>query len=272
MQVAVSIAGPGHGLISIGRYMQLEPSDRPANLRCAGAGIDGRRCGGHAFAKALGSTAKAPHFAAMDHIEGCDEARAHSSAHDAIWATSPEGEDRIITRITLTPDLPGRHTRAASSPSLPGAADVQAGVRPSPTVRRPRRSPLRGALRVLIGRGYPPDYLISWGSRDPMPAEVFFVHLERVEHADDRPRGYWGRVEEAIRYGPTGAVHLQPRHGPRVVIPRATAMSLGLTDPAVLVGLPGRHILAVGTVRRSKTGHLYVLVNDRGAFTQVEQT
>ncbi|WP_154793210.1 hypothetical protein [Occultella kanbiaonis] len=271
MQVAVSVAGPIQGLLSIGRYQRMGPSERPANLRCAGTGSDGQPCGGHAFAKALGSAAKAPHFAAMDHIEGCDEARTHPSADDLTRAGSLNIDERAVTAITLTADLPRRRTRADSSPS-PCTAEMEAGVGTYRTVRRPRRSPLRGALRVLLGHGYPPGYVVSWGSRDPTPAELFFVPLDCVEHSDDRHRGYWGRVEQAIRYGPTGAVHLQPRHGPRVVLPLPTASALGVTDRAVLVTMPGRYILAIGTVRESKTGHLYVLVNDRGAFTHVQHT
>lgn len=265
MQVAESVTGPTRGLISIGHYLQLEATERPTTLRCAGTDADGRPCAGRAFAKALDSTAKSPHFAAIDHNTGCDEARSRPPTTKPALDSRPRRPERAVAVVTLTANRPPQHAFTHPVPPT-GATGVRTrGEVPWPD-QRTRHSLLHDALRVLLGRGYRPGELISWRRSDPMPAELFFIHLDAVNGLDDRSRGYWGQIEQAIRFGPTGAVHLQPRHGPRVVLPRAMATHLGLTDSAILATLPGQCILAIGTVRKSRTGHLYVLVNDRSAF------
>lgn len=240
MDVAVVEQDGQPTLLTISQYLALSASERPSHLRCAGM-ADSRRCGAAVFPKAIRGGLIAPHFASLHHLDGCDHAtRPHSSRLHSDRALDPSPEPLRLTAI------PGAtNTCAPSNPALTGARSAA-----------PRAS-LRTVLRVLTGHGLPPELRVQWHQNPPLLAYEFFIHLASATTPQEQPRGYWGQIHHVHRHQQTRSVHLVPRQGPPIVIGAGTCDEVVPPSPAALTGAA---ILAVGPLRRSRSGALYVLV------------
>ena len=217
-------------------------------LLCAGT-ARGTPCHGAAFAKATGPGPISPHFASRHHAQDCDHA-----------ATRP-------TDTCRHPD----HAQPSAEPTvlqLTGSATHPSSTRTTGRGLTARRedgaahASLHSALQALRSDGIPPGLLVQWRSARPRPAWEFFIHLDSATREQTEPSGYWGIIQRVYRHQGTGSLHVLPRAGARIVIAREAVADLPLLDES----LAGRWVLAVGALRRARSGHQYVLVTQATAI------
>lgn len=249
MDVALTQRGTDGALLTIAEYLQLPPHQRPTRLWCAGTATHGP-CQGPAFPKALTGAAIAPHFASLHHAPGCDHA---APSPTDLSRLSDEAPETVVLHLVANADTkqPTRHDTYAQRPRYE-QSDPHAG--------------LRSALRALTGSGLPDELLVQWRKQPPLLAYKFFIHLDSAATVCDEPRGYWGRVATLAHHEQTRSTHLTPRTGARIVVDAATSATLQLHAPHVARTLPDASILAIGPLRRARSGRLYVLVRDPGAL------
>lgn len=249
MDVAQTQHGSERALLTIAQYLQLRPHQRPTELWCAGTADHGP-CQGPAFPKALDGAVIAPHFASLHHAPGCDHA---APSPTDLSRLSDEALETVVLHLVATAVTPQPTAR-------PAHADNR-HERPDP------RASLRSALRALAGSGLPDELLVQWRQQPPLLAYRFFIHLDSTTTVCEEPRGYWGRIATVTHHEPTGSTHLIPRTGARVVIDAATSATLQLHEPHTAQALSGAAILAIGPLRRARSGRLYVLIRQPGAIT-----
>lgn len=247
MDVVRTQQGDERALLTMTRYLQLPADERPTQLWCAGTADQGS-CRGQAFPKSLAGTAISPHFASLHHAPGCDHA-------------APSPSTALSRQTRPTPDSAVLHLIAASPPQ------AHFPVPALPPNRRNRTGPragLRTALRALTSAGLPDELLVQWRQQPPRLAYEFFIHLNSASIVRDEPRGYWGRVATVTRHKQTGSTHLSPRTGARIVVDTATTAALELRSPDLFAVVPDSTVLAVGPLRRARSGRLYVLITQPG--------
>jgi hypothetical protein len=251
MDVAQTQRGAERSLLTIAQYLQLPPHQRPTELWCAGTADHGP-CQGPAFPKALDGAVTTPHFASLHHAPGCDHAAPSPTALSRLHHEAPE---TVVLHLVATPATP----QSAPRPAHPHH-------RHEP--HDPRAS-LHSALRALTGSGLPDELLVQWRQQPPLLAYKFFIHLNSAATARDEPRGYWGRIATVTHHERTRSTHLTPRTGARIVIDAATSVTLQLHEPDTAQTLSDAAILAIGPLRRARSGSLYVLVREPGAIASL---
>lgn len=232
-------------LITIEEYLANPVDQRPAALRCAGTATGGQPCAGAAFARALRGGPIAPHFASLHHKPGCD----HSAPRPALKPGSiTPNVDTIPLQLIAAP----RHGNASVEPRWPSST-ARNGL------NRSSRANLRTALRALAADDLPPELRVQWQDQRPLLAYEFFIHLASASTPRGTPRAYWGHISSAHHHEPTRSIHLIPRVGARIVITESTYKSLDLHAADAQTTLVGITALAIGPLRRSRSGRLYVL-------------
>lgn len=242
MDIAVADIAAGPELITIDQYVARPTDQRPVALWCAGTAADGQPCAGAAFARALRGGPIAPHFASLHHKPGCDHAAPRS-------ALQPGSINPIVDTTPLQLIAAGNASVGPHWPRSTARRDLNRGPRAS----------LRTALRALAGDGLPPKLRVQWQDQRPMLAYEFFIHLASASTPTGAPRSYWGHVSGAHHHEPTRSIHLTPRVGARIVITESACKSLGLQAADAQTTLVGITALAIGPLRRSRSGRLYVL-------------
>src|SRR5690606_16549964 len=253
MDVALTQRGTDGALLTITDYLRLAPHQRPTRLWCAGTATHGP-CQGPAFPKAVTGAVVAPHFASLHHAPGCDHAA--PSPTDLSRLSDEAAETSLHLVASAVPTHPPRRVPHAHHPRHEGS-DPRAG--------------LRSALRALTGSALPDELLVQWRHQPPLLAYKFFIHLDSATTVCDEPRGYWGRIATVTHHEQTRSTHLNPRTGARVVVDAPTSTNLQLHDPHVARALPDAAILAIGPLRRARSGRLYVLIRDPGSITWLER-
>lgn len=252
MDVAQTQRGAERSLLTIAQYLHLPPHQRPTELWCAGTADHGP-CQGPAFPKALDGAVIAPHFASLHHATGCDHAAPSPTDLSRLHHEAPEA---VVLHLVATPGTP---QQPAPRPAQPHHRHEQADP----------RSSLRSALRALTGSGLPDELLVQWRQQPPLLAYKFFIHLNCAATVREEPRGYWGRIATLTHHEQTRSTHLAPRAGARIVIDAATSATLQLHAPRTAQTLSEAAILAIGPLRRARSGRLYVLVREPGVITWI---
>lgn len=248
----VARLGPTGQLIAIEAYALLLARRGSCDLICAGRTATGQQCGGRVFARALHSAKQAPHFYSRHHAPGCDLAKSGCGLH-----ASSHAETRPAP-LTLVPGRLRRLAAAAPSASRPLTRHASSATRLT----------LESALRTVLREGFPTECQVRWRGEVPVAASDFFIHFDSAAQECASTRGYWGEIRGARTYRPTGAVHLLPHatRAPRVVLPPPVVEALRREMPDLERRFRRVVVLAVGRLRRSRTGHPYVLVLDRGSL------
>lgn len=192
-------------LISIDTLIEMPPNQRPTQFSCAEPIGDEGLCRAPAYAKALRSELKSPHFAVRPpgHVQGCRYAPVERP-HEPVVTTGVEGRARphvdIILSLGPVADAPGSGG-PVPVPARPGDASPRAArTQVAGDASRSRRMDLAEALRMLRGRGFDVNARVHLPDGTTMPWATYFQPAGALTVTDE-PRAYWGRVSDVE--GPT---------------------------------------------------------------------